>query len=135
MDALGAENQSDVEVAGLNEQDQQALENFPWIGQPVHPRRVTLPNLGEPSPKLREDVARLRSRWTPRELNSPLFAVYNKPSTEKSTETQFFCEACTVSMPAGDQDWQMHIEGVSHLCQLLSLCGTGELGHIPRGEF
>ena len=133
MDALGSENQSDVEVAGLNGQDQQALENFPWIGQPVHPRRVSV--FGEPSPILRHDVACLQKRLAPRDPNDPFLAVFNKPSTEKSTETQFFCEACTVPMPARDQDWQMHLEGVSHQCQILSLCEKGELGHLPGSEF
>ena len=132
MDALGAENQSEVEVAVLNGQDQQALDNFPFIGQPVHSFRVTPP--GEPSPT-REDVACLKKQLAPCDPDDPFLAVFNKPSTEKSTETHHFCEACTVTMPARDEDWQMHLEGVSHQCQILSLCEKGELGHIPRGEF
>ena len=132
MDALGAENKSDVEVAVLNGQDRQALDNFPFIGQPVHSLRVTLP--GEPSPT-REDVARLQNQLAPRDLNDPFLAVFNKPSTKKSTETHHFCEACTVPLPARGQDWQMHLEGVRHQRQILSLCEQGELGHIPQGKF
>ena len=130
--SLGGENQN-VEVAGLNGQDQQALDSFRGIhGRPVRPRHVTLP--GRPNTKLREDVARLRNRLAPRDLDNPFLALFNKPSNEKSTETRYFCEACTVSMPARDQDWQMHSNGLSHHCQILSLCEKGELGHIPQGE-
>ena len=131
--SLRGGNQIDVEVAGLNEQDQQALDSFREThGRPVRPRHVTLP--GRPNTRLREDVARLRNRLAPRDLDDPFLALFNKPSNEKSTETHYFCEACTVSMPAREQDWQMHSNGLSHHCQILSLCGKGELGHIPQGE-
>ncbi|KAL3161573.1 hypothetical protein ABBQ32_010437 [Trebouxia sp. C0010 RCD-2024] len=36
-------------------------------------------------------------------------------------------------MPARDQDWQIHSAGFSHQSQLLSLCCTGEPGHVPLG--
>ena len=131
--SLGGENQN-VEVAGLNGQDQQALDSFRGIhGRPVRPRHVTLP--GRPNTKLREDVARLRNRLAPGDLDDPFLALFNKPSNEKSTETHYFCEACTVPIPARDQDWLMHLEGVSHQCQILSLCEKGKHGCITRGEF
>ena len=134
MDALGAEDQTAVEAAGLTGQDQQALDNFQaYHIHPLRPHYATLPSRS--NIRLREDVARLQSRLAPRDLHDPFLAVYNKPSIEKSTETHHFCEACTVPMPARDQDWQMHLEGARHQCQILSLREKGELGHTPQGEF
>ena len=66
--------------------------------------------------------------------SDPLVAIYNAPSKEKATAVKYFCEACAAYMPAREQDWQMHSRGLSHQCQLLSLCGTGELGHVPQGN-
>ena len=84
--------------------------------------------------KLRQGVARQQSRLAARLVIDPLVAIYNVPSKEKSTTSEYFCEACSACIPAREQDWQIHSTGIDHQCQILSLCGTGELGHMPLGD-
>lgn len=131
--APGLEVQSAVEFAGLDEQSQAVLDSFRGFGRgPVLPRNPE--PAGRPNTKLRQAVARQQSRLASGLVSNPLVAMYNAPSKEKSTVKQFFCEACAAYMPAREQDWQMHSSGLGHQSQLLSLCGTGELGHVPTGE-
>lgn len=115
--------------------DAGALDSFRGThGQPVHPRHMlhTLP--GRPNTRPRQDVARLQYQLSPRDVNDPFLAVFNKPSTERSTRTRYFCEACAVPVLACDLDWQMHLNGAGHQRQILSLRENGELGHRPQGE-
>ena len=126
--------ETQVEFSGLNEQDQLALDSFRSIhGRPTVPRR---PNLAgrKQTPKFLEDFAHLQKRLRPRLQSDAALAIHNHTSSEKRTERQHFCEACTVYLPAHEQDWRAHIKGVSHQCQLLSLCSEGELGHMPQGK-
>ena len=111
---------------------QDALQNFlENNGRRVAPRHARL--VSRPNTKLRQDVAHLQSMLSAR-MSDPWVAVYNIPSRKECDDRKYFCEACTVCMPAREQDWQMHSTGLTHQCQILSLCGKGELGHMPAGD-
>ncbi len=126
--------ETQVEFVGLNEQDQLALDSFRSIhGQPILPRHPELAGRKQ-NATFHQDFAHLQKKLGPRLQRDAVLAVYNNPSSERSTEKQHFCEACTVYIPAHEQDWRAHISGVRHQCQLLSLCSEGELGHMPQGK-
>lgn len=78
-----------------------------------------------PSIQLRQRVAPQQSTFASRLLTNPLVAAYNSPSRTHSNDRNYFCEACAVCMPAREQDWQIHSTGISHQCQMLSLCESG----------
>jgi len=123
-----------VEFVGLNEQDQLALDGLRSIhGRPILPRHPKLAGRQQ-NTKFLQDFAHLQKSLGPRLQSDTVLATYNHPSNEKSAEKQYFCEACTVYLPAHKQDWQVHSSGVSHQCQLLSLCCKGEMGHMPQGK-
>lgn len=133
MTSANREVQPAVEFEGLNEQDQGVLDSFRGLhGRPILPRHPEL--AGRPNTKLRQAVARHKSRLAARLVSDPLVAIYNVPAKERSNDRKYFCEACGVSMPAREQDWQIHSIGIGHQCQLLSLCDKGELGHVPLGD-
>ena len=126
--------ETQVEFLGLNEQDQLALDSFRSLhGQPILPRQPKLVGRRQ-NTKFLQDIAHLQQKLEPCLQRDAVLAMYNNPSNEKSTKKQYFCEACTVYLPAHQQDWQAHLKGVSHQCQLLSLCSEGELGHMPQGK-
>ena len=123
-----------VEFVGLNEQDQLALDGLRSIhGRPILPRHPKLAGRQQ-NTKFLQDFAHLKKKLGPRLVTDAVVAIYSKPSSEKSTEKQHFCEACTVYLPAHEQDWRAHSKEISHQCQLLSLCSEGELGHMPQGK-
>ena len=125
--------ETQVEFLGLNEQDQLALDSFRSLhGQPILPRHPKLAGRRQ-NTKFLQDIAHLQQKLGPCLQRDAVLAMYNNPSNEKSTKKQYFCEACTVYLPH-QQDWQAHLKGVSHQCQLLSLCSEGELGHMPQGK-
>lgn len=93
-----------------------------------HPQLAGMPNT------VRQGVARQQSRLAARLVSDPLVAIYNVPSKDNSTASHYFCEACVAYLPAREQDWQIHLSGIDHQSQILSLCGTGELGHTPLGD-
>ena len=129
--------ETQVEFVGLNEQDQLALDSFRSIhGQPTLPRDPTVAGRQHAAQNTRflQDFAHLKKKIGPRLVTDAVVAIYSKPSSEKSTEKQHFCEACTVYLPAHEQDWRAHSKEISHQCQLLSLCSEGELGHMPQGR-
>ena len=113
-------------------QAQQTLDSFrDNVCDPVLPTLA-----GKTTTKLRQDLARLQGSLSPCTTSQTFLAVYDSPSTQTThNRRQFFCEACAVHVPAREQDWQMHISGTIHQCQVLSLMQTGELGHLPSGSF
>ena len=128
---------SAVEFEGLDDVAQNEIELHIYRGghgRLGQPRYAHSGLAGRPDTKLGESVARLQSNLASRLGSDPLVAIYNSPSKEKSTDRRFFCEACTIGVPAREQDWQMHSAGLTHQCQILSLCERGELGHMPAGE-
>ena len=112
----------------LDDHEQEMVTTFRGTGgRPVLPRHA--PNsLTRPTAKLKEFVS---CQYDPAMLNDPFVALYNEPSRDKSDERKYFCEACTVRMPAREQDWQMHTSGLVHKAQIISLSQTSELGHLP----
>lgn len=135
--ATGPEVQSEVDFEGLDDVAQNEIELHSYRGgrgRLGQPRYANAGLAGRPDTKLRQSVARLQRNLASRLGSDPLVAIYNSPSKEKSTDRRFFCEACTIGVPAREQDWQMHSAGLTHQCQILSLCDSGELGHMPAGE-
>ena len=91
--------ETQVEFVGLNEQDQLALDSFRSIhGQPTLPRDPTVAGRQHAAQNTRflQDFAHLKKKIGPRLVTDAVVAIYSKPSSEKSTEKQHFCEACTV---------------------------------------
>lgn len=64
----------------------------------------------------------------------PVVAQYNRPS-KGSNSKQYFCEACKCYTAAREQDWQMHIVGIKHQRQMVSLQHTGQLGNLLPSVF
>ena len=64
----------------------------------------------------------------------PAAAQYNRPS-KGSNAKQYFCEACTCYTAAREQDWRMHIAGIKHQRQLVSLQHTGQFGNLLVSVF
>ena len=65
---------------------------------------------------------------SPSDNGKALLARYKSP-TSRNGSKQFFCEACSCSVPARDNDWQVHIMGIKHQRQLVSLLHTGQFGN------
>lgn len=63
-----------------------------------------------------------------------LLTRYNSP-THKSDSKRYFCEACSCSVSARDNDWDIHVSGVKHQRQLVSLLHTGQLGNTVVSLF
>ena len=118
----------------LDSEAQRTLDSFrQTYGRPVLTRKHVL-LAGRLTTQTRRDLARLQSSaplHTPRQA---FLAVYDSPGLQTTDDRQYFCDACAARMPAREQDWRMHIAGVSHQCQMLSLARTGELGHMPSGS-
>ena len=125
--------QSAGEFEGLDDLAQHEIEVHSFRGRLGQPRRAHTMVAGFPETELRQSIARLQTNLASRLGSDPLVAIYISPSKEKSTDGRFFCEACTVGVPAQEQDWQRHSAGVTHQSQILSLCDRGELAHMPEG--
>lgn len=63
-----------------------------------------------------------------------LLTRYNTP-TCKTNSKRHFCEACSCSVPAREGDWDVHLSGVKHQRQLVSLLHTGQLGNTVVSLF
>ncbi|KAL3153544.1 hypothetical protein ABBQ38_011872 [Trebouxia sp. C0009 RCD-2024] len=70
----------------------------------------------------------------PAEEAKALLTGYNTP-TFKTDSKRYFCEACSCSVPARDGDWDVHVSGVKHQRQLVSLLHTGQLGNTVVSLF
>lgn len=114
----------------LNKEEQQLVEAFRGIGGgPMHVLPRKNPEvINRPTVLLREVVAEYYHSSV---LNKPLVAAFNCPTPDKLDSRKYFCEACTIPVPAREQDWQTHAAGVVHKWQMLSLCMLGELSHQP----
>ena len=64
----------------------------------------------------------------PSEEAKALLTRYNTPS-RKPDSKRYFCEACSCSVSARGNDWDIHVSGVKHQRQLVSLLHTGQLGN------
>lgn len=119
----------------LDWEAQQTLDSFRQIygnNTPQLQKRVLL--AGRLTTQTRQDLARLQSSATLHTPRQAFLAVYDSPGLQTTDDRQYFCDACAARVPAREQDWRMHIAGVSHQCQMLSLARTGELGHMPSGS-
>lgn len=63
-----------------------------------------------------------------------LLTRYNTP-THKSESKRYFCKACSCSVSARTNDWDIHVSGVKHQRQLVSLLHTGQLGNTVVSLF
>ena len=70
----------------------------------------------------------------PSEEAKTLLTGYNAP-TFKTDSKRYFCEACSCSVPARDGDWDVHVSGIRHQRQLVSLLHTGQLGNTVVSLF
>ena len=67
-------------------------------------------------------------------LPAPPSDTYNEPS-DRSTPRVLHCAACGVWVPRRDGDWQVHIAGIRHRRQILSLREHGERGRLVLSAF
>lgn len=95
--------------------------------------------LGDPAPvpprmRQQREAKKRRLKYIERNEASPsddsktLLARCKRP-TRKNGSKQYFCEACSCSVPARDNDWQTHVSGTKHQRQLVSLLHTGQFGN------
>ena len=64
----------------------------------------------------------------PSDHDQALLARHNTPSS-RSNSKLYHCEACDCPVGAHERDWAVHISGVKHKRQLVSLLHTGQLGN------
>ena len=64
----------------------------------------------------------------PSDQHKALLARYSRPSNRPNSK-QYFCEACECSVAAREHDWFVHVSGIKHKRQLLSLLHTGQRGN------
>ena len=64
----------------------------------------------------------------PSDHDQALLARHNKP-TSRSNSKLYHCEACDCPVGPHERDWAVHISGVKHKRQLVSLLHTGQLGN------
>lgn len=103
------------------------------LGDPAGPSGVNAPS-SMPCTR-RHKAAKKRPRATlsedtaepPKEAKT-LLTRYNTP-TRKPDSKRYFCEACSCSVSARGNDWDIHVSGVKHQRQLVSLLHTGQLGN------
>lgn len=110
----------------LTPDEQQLVSDFCGIGEEPIQFPSNYAVLRKPTLKLRQLVAK---SYKPAILADPLVASFNVPRPDKSGRHSYFCEACVTQVPAYEEDWAMHIAGVLHKWQLMSLHHTGELLH------
>ena len=58
---------------------------------------------------------------------------YSRPN--KKAPKQWFCEACSCTTAAREKDWDVHIKGIKHKRQLVSMMHTGQLGNTVLSLF
>lgn len=115
----------DTEVASrplLNEEEQQLVNAFRGFGgRPTLFRKV--PEIVHmPTVHFLEVMAEHDQSSIP---NDTLVAAFSCLVPDRSDSEKYCCEACTTRVPAREQAWKKHTEGVVHKWQMLSLCIEG----------
>jgi hypothetical protein len=64
----------------------------------------------------------------PSDHDQALLARHNIP-TSRSNSKLYHCEACDCPVAPHERDWAVHISGIKHKRQLVSLLHTGQLGN------
>ncbi len=91
-------------------------------------------NAGKPAHKRNRALLAQDQDAEPSDDNKVLLARHNRPS-KKSNSKQYFCEACNCSVAARERDWGIHVSGIKHQRQIVSLLHTGQLGHSVLSLF
>lgn len=79
-------------------------------------------------------ASREASTAEPSDEAKALLTRYNTP-TRKPDSKRYFCEACSCSVSARGNDWDVHVSGAKHQRQLVSLLHTGQLGNTIVSVF